>query len=55
MNRRTQAALDMWKEMGDKASTPSTVATVKKSAKLSEDDRPGTVHKQSALAATGAA
>jgi hypothetical protein len=44
----------MWREMGDKASTPSTVAATK-AIKLSEDDRPSTIHKQSAVAATGAA
>lgn len=38
-NRRTQAALEMWREMGDKASTPSTVVRTKV-AKKGEDDRP---------------
>ena len=30
MRRRTQAALDMWQEMGSKASTPSTVLPAKR-------------------------
>ncbi len=30
LNRRTQAALDMWQEMGSKASTPSTVLPAKR-------------------------
>ncbi len=40
LNRRTQAALDMWREMGDKASTPSTVVRTTKAAKKGADDRP---------------
>ena len=36
-NRRTQAALDMWQEMGSHASTPSTVLPITKKAKADEE------------------
>lgn len=39
--RRTHAALEMWKEMGDKASTPSTVAPSGKAAKTGAQQTPG--------------
>ena len=39
--RRTHAALEMWKEMGDKASTPSTVAPSGKVAKTGAQQNPG--------------
>lgn len=39
--RRTHAALEMWKEMGDKASTPSTVAPSGKAAKTGAQATPG--------------
>lgn len=42
--KRTQAALDMWREMGNKASTPSTVVRTKV-AKKGNDDRPSTLSK----------
>ncbi len=38
--RRTHAALEMWKEMGDKASTPSTVALSSKAAKTGQQATP---------------
>lgn len=34
--RRTQAALDMWQEMGSQASTPSTVLPISKKPKAEE-------------------
>ena len=47
LNRRTQAALDMWREMGDKASTPSTVVRTTKAAKKGADDRPSALSEAS--------
>lgn len=46
----------MWREMGDKASTPSTVVRTK-AAKTGEDDRPGAAAKasQETIAATAPA